>query len=1295
VDAGAQDLVAGPPDLRALRADDAAVPGLPGIPIVALRADDAAVPGLPGIPIVAPGPVAGPHGQRVLPADGAAASVSATCDRTGATFVIVADPQFYPEGVLDKYDEWIEANGNVVTAINDIESYSWPEGTRNYGQPIAEPRGVVLLGDLTYERTYWGGDDCCSPWGWNTCGTEDEPCVFTNFRQHYEFPGQTTGVQFPVYVGLGNHDYSKNYLDEKSFKGTCLPWDIYNDCLQDSLDYVDVRHKGTGPHVPVPVSRFDTNSRAYSWDWGNVHLVQLHGINKDDKGYPYEDFNVQVETWLRVDLALHKDSQIVLFSHHNYNLVHFNATAHFYGHTHCTMYHPFVSSGSRRFQIGTPYTDHETDPNCIQEQPPTFAIVHISDEYMDIASAAVGAGGVITWNDDLLPDPFTVSFNNPPEVDPAGDQTVDEGTSHLFSLGTFTDPDACDSSWEVRVDWDDGESNNFAVTETGALAWSHTFTDDGTYFVDVWVGDDEPPSASGLYDTSGGITKTVAVRVYNKPPTATFNAPPSVDEGSVFTLSLTNIFDPSSNDTAAVLEYAFDCGDGSGIGPYSAITQTACSAEDDGLLNVEARIRDKDGDGTDYTAIVTVNTITPVARDDSYSTAEDQTLQVSAPGLLVNDIAGDPLSVVTYTQPASGTLALDADGSFDYTPPVSFTGTTSFTYRANDGAADTNPAVVTITVYNVNDAPVLTAASSMKLADIDESTPWWANNGTLVSDIIASAGGDPITDPDPGAQEGLAVYQVTHSNGTWEFSIDGGANWSGIDIPSPIHVYQPPFFDFWLYFPLLLASDIGTRIRFVPDDNWYGTAYGLNVAAWDQTSGTNGINMTVIHNPLNYGISLGQALVFATVTWINDAPSITGPTHRSTNEDTATFFPPGACHLVDDPDAGSAAQPISVTLVASHGTLTLGSTSELSFTVGDGVNDAAMSFTGRKVMINGALCTLTFSPAPDYNGRAGLQITVNDQGYTGLGGPKSDFINTEIIVNPVNDAPVLDNSGHMALAPINQDETDNAGTLVSYLIAGAGGDRITDVDAYALEGIAVTGVDNSNGDWQYSVVSNTTWLSFGSPSAGAARLLAVDDYTRLRFVPTAGYTGTVNPGLTFRAWDQTNGSIGGTIDTTTNGGTTAFSLITETAAITVQVAADLIVTDQTEPAFVVPGQELITHTVWVSNAGPSDISGATLTVTLSTNLVNPTWSCVTGGGATCSGSGSGDIADTLDLPLNGVVSYTIKGSVATSATRLFSLAEVNNPEIELDSADNEALIDPVVMVDRRIYLPLVARDYGE
>lgn len=98
----------------------------------------------------------------------------------------------------------------------------------------------------------------------------------------------------------------------------------------------------------------------------------------------------------------------------------------------------------------------------------------------------------------------------------------------------------------------------------------------------------------------------------------------------------------------------------------------------------------------------------PTAVDDEYSVDEDATLDEPAPGVLANDSdpQGQPLSAVLLTGPSSGSLTLNADGSFTYVPNANFHGADSFTYKASDGTFDSAPATVRITVNPINDAPI-------------------------------------------------------------------------------------------------------------------------------------------------------------------------------------------------------------------------------------------------------------------------------------------------------------------------------------------------------------------------------------------------------------------------------------------------------------------------------------------------------------------------------------------------------------------------------------------------------------
>ena len=161
-----------------------------------------------------------------------------------------------------------------------------------------------------------------------------------------------------------------------------------------------------------------------------------------------------------------------------------------------------------------------------------------------------------------------------------------------------------------------------------------------------------------------------------------------------------------------------------------------------------------DGQGGFDTAIVTVLILgtndTPVANPDSYTVAEDATLTVAAAGVLANDtdVDGDALSAVLVTGPANGSLTLNADGSFTYTPNANFNGTDAFTYRAHDGTVDSALATVTLTVTAVNDPPILS------------TNAWTIADGGTLTVTLANIG---ATDPDsPVGALAFSVGNVTH-----------------------------------------------------------------------------------------------------------------------------------------------------------------------------------------------------------------------------------------------------------------------------------------------------------------------------------------------------------------------------------------------------------------------------------------------------------------------------------------------------------------------------------------------------
>lgn len=101
----------------------------------------------------------------------------------------------------------------------------------------------------------------------------------------------------------------------------------------------------------------------------------------------------------------------------------------------------------------------------------------------------------------------------------------------------------------------------------------------------------------------------------------------------------------------------------------------------------------------------------PVANPDPlYSVDQNNVLEIAAPGVLGNDsdAEGNALTAVLgATNVSNGTLTLNADGSFVYTPTIGTSGIDSFTYKASDGVLESTEATATITVnFVANNAPV-------------------------------------------------------------------------------------------------------------------------------------------------------------------------------------------------------------------------------------------------------------------------------------------------------------------------------------------------------------------------------------------------------------------------------------------------------------------------------------------------------------------------------------------------------------------------------------------------------------
>ncbi|MHB1134855.1 MAG: Ig-like domain-containing protein [Chloroflexota bacterium] len=155
-----------------------------------------------------------------------------------------------------------------------------------------------------------------------------------------------------------------------------------------------------------------------------------------------------------------------------------------------------------------------------------------------------------------------------------------------------------------------------------------------------------------------------------------------------------------------------------------------------------------------------------------------------------------------------------------------------------------------------------------------------------------------------------------------------------------------------------------------------------------------------------------------------------------------------------------------------------------------------------------------------------------------------------------NSAPTLDASKSPSLNPQSAfDHTGppagTVGGLVSQLIDRGGPlANFADADPADPVGLALVGTATiATCTWWYTINGGANWQQVGSVSPTSALLLRADANTRLYYQNPGGYMGRLPSALTFRAWDGSSGSAGSMVDTSVNGGTTAFSSQTDAALL--------------------------------------------------------------------------------------------------------------------------------------------------
>ena len=503
----------------------------------------------------------------------------------------------------------------------------------------------------------------------------------------------------------------------------------------------------------------------------------------------------------------------------------------------------------------------------------------------------------------------------------------------------------------------DGDQLTAAVV-SGPAHGSMTFNSDGsfTYTADAtYTGSDTftyRASDGQLQSTLATVTFTVS---QNLPPVTGSDAY-SVNEDSSLSVAAPGVLGNDSDPEGQPLTAQLGSGPAHGTLSFNSngsFTYTP-AANYNGADQFSYQASDSTFLSNPVAVALTINPVNdpPIACNDTYSLNEDNVLTVAASGVLANDsdIDGDTLSASLVNGPSHGVVNVNADGSFIYTPNVNYNGSDSFTYKANDGQADSNVATVSLTVNAVNDAPV--AVNDAYTLNEDQTLTVAPTPG-VTSLTMVSQPGDYIGQGQTYSftpQTGTFMVNRNFDNGVSIFYSGSGQSWN-LDFAAPFDAALTP----------------GTY---------------ANATRWPfQATGVAGLNVSGDgrgSNTLTGSFTVTQALFAADGTVLRFAASFVQHSEGTTPALTGTINynqgngPSGI--LLNDSDVEGS--PLSIIVVSNpaHGSL-------------------SMNVDG----------SFKYTPNANYNGPDSFTYKVND------GQADSNVATVSLTVNPVNDFPVANN----------------------------------------------------------------------------------------------------------------------------------------------------------------------------------------------------------------------------------------------------------------------------------------------
>ncbi|WP_199243959.1 DUF4214 domain-containing protein [Bacterioplanes sanyensis] len=611
-------------------------------------------------------------------------------------------------------------------------------------------------------------------------------------------------------------------------------------------------------------------------------------------------------------------------------------------------------------------------------------------------------------------------------------------------------------------------------------------------------------------------------------------------------------------------------------------------------------------------------------------------------------------------------IFLDNTSNILFTSDSNDTTAATLTVTPNDGTSNGTADTVTINISAVNDNPTVTGL-------VSDITFTEDTQGNL--DLSAATFAD--------VDSGNVTVTITASEGTFATPADGAGVGGGVE-------------------ETLVNATTITLIGAAADINTYlDTASNIQWTGASNDSGNDASTFTVTANDGDGSGDVALGTINADITPANDDPTATGlPTDLTFSEDTQGNVDLSAVSFADVDSA-----TLTVTLTASEGTF---ASPADGAGVGGGVTETLVNATtitlvGTAADINTYLDTasnIQWIGASNDSGNDASTFTVTANDGDGSGNVALGSVNADITA--ANDAPSLDAAQSPVLTAVDEDAGDddgsgadgdddgsnnanNPGTSVAAMVVDG---SITDVDGGAVEAIAVTQVDNTNGIWQYSTDNGTSWNNFSGTTGSSVDLTATarlldgslsgGSTQLIRFVPDANYSGTAT--ITFHAWDKSSGSAGGTANASTTGNATPFSTASDTASVTINAVNDAPVFNGLDgtPSYTESGAAVqLDANATISdqeldalNGGNGDYSGASLTIARNGGTdASDLFSVLTGGNLTVAGGPNGG------------------GTVSAGGNAIATIANTGNGQLQLSFADNgttptTALVNEVLQAIR-------------